>query len=157
MIFNFDTDDPQAATAALMLYVVWRSRDIKRFKVSPEVWDQVTRFAKASAKRARTLPEFLDSLMPRLCCGSLKPKWMEVGYRGLTAIRGAGAATEFVQLADQREFMTGVFEGADHRAVLDLLYKQTSWIVLLVRDRLEREKPHESGLSDFIDDQGESL
>lgn len=155
MINHFDTSDERAATAALIVYAIWRSRDLKRFKVSPDVWDRVTRFVQASAKRATTLGQFVNTLMPKLCCWSIKPKWMEVGYRGLTAIRGEGAMTEYMQLGEQREFMTGIFEAANHRAALDLLYKETAWIVLLVRDRLEREKPHETALA-VIDDE-ESL
>ena len=155
MIHHFDTNDENAATAALLLYATWRSRDIKRLKITPGIWDQVTRFVKASAKRARRLPEFLDDLMPRLCAGSLNPRWMIVGYRGLTAYENRSGHTEYIQLSQQREFITQIFEQSDHRAVLDLLYKQTAWIILLVRDRLEREKPHESTIN--ADDQGESL
>lgn len=146
MRYHFDTEDESAATAALLLYATWRSRDSSRFKITPDVWDQITRFVKASAKRARTIPEFLDSLMPRLCAGSLKPKWLEVGYQGLTAYTNAAGHVEYIQQSGQREFMTGILEHSDHRQVLDRLLKETAWIVLLVRDRLEREKGLESKL-----------
>lgn len=147
MIYHFDTEDESAGTAALLLYATWRSRDSSRFKITPDVWDQVTRFVKASAKRSRSIPEFLDSLMPRLCAGSLKPKWLSVGYRGLTAFDNHGV-TEYLDAggSDRREFMTGVLEHADHREVLARLFKETAWVVLLVRDRLEREKSLESYL-----------
>ena len=147
MLYHFDTDDESAAVAALLLYATWRSRDSSRFKITPDVWDQVTRFVKASAKRSRTIPEFLDSLMPRLCAGSLKPKWLSVGYRGLTAYTTSIGTTEYIQQGEQREFMTGILETANHRLVLDRLFKETAWIVLLVRDRLEREKAFESQLN----------
>lgn len=45
---------------------------------------------------------------------------------------------------EKREFLTGIIAEADDRAVLELAYKQTAYIVLLVRDRLEREKPYEA-------------
>lgn len=154
MRYHFDTDDESAAVAALLLYATWRSRDTARFKITPDVWDQVTRFVKASAKRARSIPEFLDSLMPRLCAGSLKPRWLAVGYRGLTAFDNHGV-TEYIQLAEQREFLTGILERSDHRQVLDRLFRETAWVVLLVRDRLEREKALESKLP--IDALEESL
>lgn len=32
MIYNFDTSDENAATAAFLVYAVYRSRDTKRFK-----------------------------------------------------------------------------------------------------------------------------
>lgn len=45
---------------------------------------------------------------------------------------------------EKREFLTGIIAEADDRSVLELAYKQTAYIVLLVRDRLEREKPYEA-------------
>jgi len=146
MRYHFDTTDEHAATAALLVYAIWRSRDPARLKITHDIWDQVTRFIKASAKRSRSIPEFIDALMPKMCAGALKPKWLEVGYRGLTAVTNRAGQTEYIQLAEQREFLTGVLGKSDHRSVIDRLFKETSWIVLLVRDRLEREKPLESML-----------
>ena len=53
MIYGFDTQDKEAATAALIVYAIYRSRDIKRFKVSTQMWGQIERFVKSSAKRAK--------------------------------------------------------------------------------------------------------
>ena len=47
-----------------------------------------------------------------------------------------------------------ILEEIDHQAVLDILYKKTSWLIALVRDRLEREKPLEvSGILKEEDDE----
>lgn len=51
MIFNFDTTDNNYALASLLVYAIYRSRDKKRFKVTPEMWGQIQRFIKASVKR----------------------------------------------------------------------------------------------------------
>lgn len=45
---------------------------------------------------------------------------------------------------EPKEFLTRVIDEADHRAVLDVAYRQTAYVVLLVRDRIEREKPYEA-------------
>lgn len=82
MIYGFDTSDEHAATAALLVYAVYRSRDKARYKASPDMWEQIERFVKDSAKRAKTLPQFIESLKPRLACGSIRPRWMEVGIKG---------------------------------------------------------------------------
>ena len=37
-----------------------------------------------------------------------------------------------------------MLQEVDHRQVLDFLYRKTALVVLLVRDRLEREKPLEA-------------
>ena len=142
MIYNFDTDDEESAVAGLLLYSIYRSRDKRRFRVSPQMWGQIDRFVKASAKRASNIQRFMDSLMPRMACPSINPKWMDVGINGRLTKFGH-ELMEFPN-ADQREFLTGVINSVDHNSVIEKLYKETTWIVLLVRDRLEREKPIES-------------
>lgn len=142
MIFNFDTTEHESAVAALVVYAIYRSRDKRRFKVSPEMWGQIDRFIKASAKRATNIQRFIDSLMPRMSCPSISPKWMDVGINGKLTQFG----NEYMEFpnADQREFLTSVLNSVEHDTVIEKLYKETTWIVLLVRDRLEREKPIES-------------
>lgn len=44
----------------------------------------------------------------------------------------------------KREFLTSVIAEADNKAVLEVAYRQAAYVVLLVRDRLEREKPYEA-------------
>ena len=141
MIYNFDTDKNDEATAALIVYAIYRSRDRKRFKVSPEMWGQIDRFVKASAKRAQTIPQFIDSFMPKMSCASIHPRAMEVAVTGRLLKMGENYV-EFNQ-DDKRTFLTRVVAECNEKEVLNKLYKETSWIVMLVRDRLEQEKPLE--------------
>lgn len=145
MIYHFDTEDPAAATAALLVYAVYRSRDARRYRPTPDMWGQIERFTKAAAKRADSLPRFLETLKPRLSCDTLAPRAMAVGLAGApTVALGDGAFAELAPAAGQREFLTAVLERADEAAVLDRLYRETAWVILLVRDRLERERPVEA-------------
>lgn len=163
MIYGFDTDDPAAATGALLLYATWRSRDARRFEITPDLWGRIERFVKAAAKRAQSIPQFIDALKPRLACATLNPRWMEVGMRGevpLVPIHDpdTGAIRYILQPAadaGQREFLTRVLAGADAASVLHSLYRETAWVVLLVRDRLERERPIEARLDIDADDTAE--
>ena len=143
MIYNFDTGNEHAATAAFLVYAIWRSRDVKRFKITPIVWDQVERSCKSVAKRAEDLGEFIEKLKPKLACASIKPRWAKTIPDGIvTLMQGPGGS--LVEIGNEkRQFMTDVLESADDRAVLDVLYKKAAYVVLLVRDRLEREKPYE--------------
>lgn len=156
MIYQFDvpydTEGKVTATAALLVYAIYRSRDRRQFKVSPEMWGQVERFTKAAAKRARNPWDFIESLKPRLCCPSINPKWVEVGATGRVVSMGDGSFAEFPE-RNLREFLTGVLNEADGRAVVDALYKNTSWVIALVRDRLEREKPIESKITETIEEE----
>lgn len=145
MIYNFDTSDENAAAAALLVYAVYRSRDVRRFKVTPEMWNTVERAVKSVAKRAPDLAEFLERLKPKLACASIKPRWARTIPEGIVAMKRGPDGT-FIQVADEgrRQFLTDVLEAADHRQVLDVLYRKASYVVLLVRDRLERERPLEA-------------
>lgn len=157
MIYQFDTEDKSEAVAALMLYAVYRSRDSRRFKVTPDMWSKIERFVKASAKRSKNIPDFLESLKPRLSCGAIHPKWMEVGAVGLVGRKDGFGHTEYIQRGDSREFLTGVLASCDQKTVIKALYNHTTYVVLLVRDRLEREKPVENELNALIIEEGEEL
>lgn len=159
MVYGFDTDDRVSAAGALLVYAVYRSRDKARFKATPDMWSQIQRFVKDAAKRAKSVPRFIELLCPRLACGSIRPKWMAVGARGeipLTVVTAAdGSFSHAIQFAsdhsdEQREFLTKIMSEIDTKAVIQRLYQETQWIVMLVRDRLERERPVEQKL-DIID------
>lgn len=113
MIHDFDTDDLTLAQAALVVYTVYRHRNKKRFKIHLGMWGQIERFVKASAKRATTLPLFLESFKVKMSCETLK----------------------------EASFLVPLY--AEGPKIVDALYKQTSWVVLLVRERLSREKKEE--------------
>lgn len=91
-------------------------------------------------------------------CGTIHPRAMEVGITGeIPLVRSSHG--ELIQLAtppEQREFLTRVLAGVDHKRVVDLLYRETSWIILLVRDRLERERPIESRFDSVLSVDGET-
>jgi hypothetical protein len=162
VIYGFETEDENAAVAAMIVYVIWRSRDRAKFKITPEVWGQVERFTKDAAKRAKTLPDFIESLKKpsRMNAPTLQPRYMEVGVKGdipmVTIVGEDGSFKEAIKFgADRdiglREFGTRVFERADATQVIRAAYKNTGWVVLLVRDRLEREKPIEKFLDSVVD------
>lgn len=145
MYYNFDTDDPDGATGALLIYVVYRSRNIKRFKVTPDMWSMIERSVKSASKRAQDLGEFIEKLKPKLHCETIQPRWANTRPDGIVSMKQLPDGS-FAEVADhgRRQFLTDVLQEVDHRQVLDFLYRKTALMVLLVRDRLEREKPLES-------------
>lgn len=152
MHYNFDTTDENAATAALMVYAVYRSRDVKRFKINPEMWTRIENAVKSAAKRAGDLGDFIEKLKPKLQCGTIHPRWAKTIPDGMVSMRVMPDGS-VIEVADsgKRQFLTDVLNEVDHKAVLDHLYRKTAITVLLVRDRQEREKPIEVKLGeDFI-------
>jgi hypothetical protein len=155
MIYGFDTANEHAAAGAFLVYGIYRSRDAKRFKVTPDMWGIIERAVKGSAKRAGDLHAFIEHLKPKLKCGAVHPRYMTSGTAPtVTFVKDPETGELMGGVAAGREFWTRALEEADHRAVLDALYGKTSWVIALVRDRLEREKPVEGIMRDYEEDEG---
>ena len=110
MIYEFDTTDEADAVSALIVYRIYRSKS-HRFKIGMDMWGRIERFVKATAKRSRNVAVFIDVFKRRMECDQLNP----------------GELTQ--QIANVSE-----------RDIIQRLYTQTAWIILLVRERIEREK-----------------
>lgn len=157
MIYGFETQDENAGIGALMVYGIYRSRDIKRFKVTPDMWGQIERAVKSSAKRALDMTGFIEKLKPKLSCSTIKPQYMKLSDETISMATNPETG-EIYQLNEtgKREFWVKILEDSDHEKVLDRLYNRTSLIIALVRDRLEREKPLEAkGIIKFEEDTDE--
>lgn len=137
MIYNFDTENQNEAVAALLVYTVYRSRD-KRFKVSLDMWGRIERAVESAAKRAQDLGEFLQRLKLKLSCPAINPKWARADEN---LVVKASSDTAQVEEADKRQFLTGILREANAFQVLECLRRKAALVVLLVRDRLERERP----------------
>jgi len=146
MFYNFMTNNEHEATAALIVYATWRSRDTKKFKISLDCWGQVERAIKSVAKRAESIEAFIEKFKPKLCCPSLKPFYCRTSLdMPMEMVSLAdGSYVKFGEAKEKRKFLVEVLQDADHKAVLDVLYNKASKVVLLTRDRLEKEKPIES-------------
>lgn len=143
MYYNFQTGEREKAVAALLVYAVYRSRDKSKFKVTPDMWGIIERSVKSVAKRAVDLEEFLERLKPKLKCSSIIPKWAKTIPDDVVTMKKLEDGT-FVEVQDlgKREFLVDVLAEVDHRKVLDVLYEKAALVVLLVRDRIEREKEY---------------
>jgi len=141
MYYGFDFNKEEPCIGALLVYGIYRSRDVKRFKVKPDMWTTIEAAVKGCAKRALDLNDFIERLKPKLKCGALNPKHMATDSDIISMVidRKTG---ELIQKEDygRREFWTTILAEANDREVLDELYRHTSLVIALVRDRLEREK-----------------
>lgn len=137
MIFSFETDDKRSAAAALVLYGIYRSRDKGRFKNSPKMWEQITNFVRAAAEQAESLPRFAELLAPRLFCGAINPRWMATDEPGLPA----PLYPPPMPSTAMRQFLSSILAEIDEQGALRSVRESAMWIVMLVRERLERERP----------------
>lgn len=87
-----------------------------------------------------------------MACESINPKWCEVGSDIMTAFQDEhGNIIMTGNDGKKREFLTEIIESGKDEEVLYQLYKETARVIMLVRDRLEREKPIETKLENIIE------
>jgi hypothetical protein len=81
-----------------------------------------------------------------MACDSINPRWCGSGIPAANAMyMDDGSIIVRGEQTERRDFMLGITEASAQvqQDIIRLLYEQTQRIILLVRDRLEREKPFE--------------
>lgn len=146
MLLGFDTENEVKANAAFIIYVIYKSRDKKRGPSGVDMWGQIERFAKASAKRAEGIDDFVESFKRKMACTTINPRWMENDTESTNARVMKNGEIMVFSNYDSRSFGLDVFENERlGKEVVDCIYSKTQIIILLVRDRLEREKMFDQG------------
>jgi len=91
-----------------------------------------------------------------MACETINPKWCDSGSKVMTAIQdelGNIVMTGNEPDGGNRQFLTEIMESGKDQAILYELYKETARVIMLVRDRLEREKPIEHKLETIIEEE----
>lgn len=140
MIYNFDTENEDLALASLLVYAIYQSRDKNKFKVTPDMWGIIERQVKSSSKRAITILDFLEKFKSKIKCSTIAPRYMRTSSNAEVLVPDGHGG--FISRREEKinSFWTQEIEKADDKKVLNELYKHTNFVILLVRERLEREK-----------------
>lgn len=87
-----------------------------------------------------------------MACEAINPKWCESNSSVMTAIQNE-LGEIIIEGHNQkgRQFLTEILESGKDQEILHQLYKETARVIMLVRDRLEREKPIETKLEQIIE------
>lgn len=145
MLLGFNTENEVKAKAAMIIYVIYKSRDAKRGPHGLDMWGQIERFAKAAAKRSNGIDDFINSFKMKMACSTINPYWMrnDVPAANATVLKD-GSIMSFDR--DQRAFGLEIFDDEENgREIMDCIYNKTQIIILLVRERLEREEMLKQG------------
>ncbi len=140
MLLGFNTENEIKAKAAMLVYVIYKSRDAKRGPSGLDMWGQIERFAKAAAKRSEGIDDFVNSFKRKIACSTINPYWMRNDISATNAaVLKDGSIMSFV--GDLRAFGLEIFDDEENgKEIVECLYSKTQIVILLVRDRLEREK-----------------
>ena len=105
------------------------------------MWGQVERFAKASAKRSVSVDDFVNTFKRKMACATINPRWMKTDTPSANARIMSNNEIIVMNNADTRTFGLDIFNDEESgKEIVECIYKKTQIIILLVRDRLEREK-----------------
>lgn len=95
--------------------------------------------------RADDVGEFLESFKRQMACGTINPRFCFTGAAAMNAMKFSDGSIFVHEESDKapRDFMISILEAPQEKQqeITDALYEQSQRIILLVRDRLEREKP----------------
>ena len=132
MYFKFATDDVRHAKAALLLYGMYRSRGKNSPLNGLETWDRFNSFVRGAYLKASTTAEFVQAFCKKAKIGSIKPKYFNTG--------------DPVIMPDTEELIVSD-KVSDYRidilsdnTLLDILNNETLYLIMLVRERIQREK-----------------
>lgn len=140
MYYGFMTKSEIKAKAALIIYAVYRSRVPSRAPSGLDMWAKIERFARSASKRAENMEQFLQMFKHKMGCETLNPRWLKDIKSANAIMDDSGSIMVFG--GERRSFGVELFdtEPEEQREVVQTIYESTQTIILLVRDRLEREK-----------------
>lgn len=132
MLYNFDTDEMAHARAALLLYGMYRSRK----KDSPlnglETWDRFQTFVRGACLKASTTAEFVQAFCKKAKIDSVKPRYLSTGEPVVMPDTG-----ELIMSAGMADYRLGILADND---LLRLYNTESMYLIMLVRERIQREK-----------------
>lgn len=132
MLYQFDTDSLAHAKAALLLYGMYRSRKKESPLNGLETWDRFQTFVRGACLKASTTAEFVQAFCKKAKIDSVKPRYLSTGEP--VVIPDTGELIVSGGLADYR---LGVI--ADN-SLLRLYNTESMYLIMLVRERIQREK-----------------
>lgn len=148
MLYDFDTNVQEEAIASLIIYSIYKSRDINKFKVTPDMWGIIERSVKSCATSSANLKSFIECLKNKLHCSTIKINTFALNtpMEEILIEIEEGHLIGKVPTKDFRFLKLIDGSTADVKEVLKCLKNYTTFLILLVRSRLEMDKM--KGVSD---------
>lgn len=131
MYYHFDTDDVKHAKAALLLYAMYRSRDRQSSLSGVDTWKRFTAFIRGASLKSSTMAEFVQAFCKKAQVSAILPKYLDTG-------EPVPVSNGELLLADGvHDYRMDIF--ADD-SLLPLFNRESVYLTLLVRERIQREK-----------------
>ena len=132
MLYQFDTDSLAHAKAALLLYGMYRSRKKESPLNGLETWDRFQTFVRGACLKAGTTAEFVQAFCKKAKIDSVKPRYLSTGDPVVMPDTG-----ELIVSGGLSDYRLGII--ADD-SLLRLYNTESMYLIMLVRERIQREK-----------------
>ena len=132
MYYQFDTDNLDHAKAALLLYAMYRSRDKSSSLTGLETWDRFQNYVRAACLKSYTTAGFVQEFCRKAKISSLKPRYLDTGDP--VVVRETG---ELIGMAGYHDYRLSIIEDDN---LLELYNTESVYLIMLVRERIQREK-----------------
>lgn len=132
MLYQFDTDSLSHAKAALLLYGMYRSRKKESPLNGLETWDRFQTFVRGACLKASTTAEFVQAFCKKSKIDSVKPRYLSTGDPVVIPDTG-----ELISSAGMADYRLGILADND---LLRLYNTESMYLIMLVRERIQREK-----------------
>lgn len=132
MLYQFDTDSLSHAKAALLLYGMYRSRKKESPLNGLETWDRFQTFVRGACLKASTTAEFVQAFCKKAKIDSVKPRYLSTGEPVVMP-----DTLELISSAGMADYRLGILADND---LLRLYNTESLYLIMLVRERIQREK-----------------
>ncbi len=132
MLYQFDTDSLAHAKAALLLYGMYRSRKKESPLNGLETWDRFQTFVRGACLKSGTTAEFVQAFCKKAKIDSVKPRYLSTGEPVVMPDTG-----ELIVSGGLADYRLGII--ADD-SLLRLYNTESMYLIMLVRERIQREK-----------------
>ena len=132
MLFKFNTDNEIRAKAALLLYAAYRSRQQTSSLNGLETWTRFVTYIRGAYLKSETTAEFITNFCKMAGVGSIKPKYFETNG-GMTIVSDG----MLIQSDSIKEYHPEIIEDD---SLMKIYENESQLIVMLIRDRIQREK-----------------
>lgn len=136
MQLGFQTDSIQRAKAALILYAIYRSRSKTSSLNGLDTWNRFTAYIRGACLKSENTAQFVDVFCKMAGVGSIRPKYMEM-YGGMIELQDG----TLLQSSGVKEYNPDLVEDD---GLLPIIEREGQLLVMLVRERIQREKMEEA-------------
>lgn len=132
MQLKFNTDSVSHARAALILYAMYKSRDKNSALNGVETWNRFGNFMRAASLKSTTTAEFVQEFCHKAKIQSIKPRYLGTDDPVIMPETG-----ELILSDSVKDYKLDILED---NTLLKLFERESQYLIILVRERIQREK-----------------